>query len=143
MAAFELNALLILQLLGQLFIPVYIQSGVTTLPEYIKKRFGGRRLSVLFSTMSLLLYILTKISVNLYSGSIFVEMALGWNTYASVSLLVVLTALMTITGGLTAVMYTDAAQALILIAGALILTVMGLDQIGTWDYGLIQVISAP
>jgi len=61
-AAFELNALLILQLLGQIFVPVYIRSGVTTLPEYIKKRFGGKRLSVLFSTMSLLLYILTKIS---------------------------------------------------------------------------------
>ena len=68
--AFEFNALLLLQLLGWLFLPVYLACGAYTLPEYIQKRFGGRRIQVYLSVLSLLLYILTKISVDLYSGSI-------------------------------------------------------------------------
>jgi sodium/myo-inositol cotransporter 3 len=68
-ASYELNAVIILQLLGHVFVPVYIASGVTTLPEYLEKRLKSRRLPVVFSIMSLVLYVLTKISVNLYSGS--------------------------------------------------------------------------
>ncbi|CBY31883.1 unnamed protein product [Oikopleura dioica] len=109
-ASYELNAVIILQLLGHVFVPVYIASGVTTLPEYLEKRLKSRRLPVVFSIMSLVMYVLTKISVNLYSGSIFMEMALGWNKMASCGLLLLLTALLTVAGGLSAVMYTDAAQ---------------------------------
>jgi uncharacterized sodium:solute symporter family permease YidK len=68
-ASYELNAVIILQLLGHVFVPVYIASGVTTLPEYLEKRLKSRRLPVVFSIMSLVLYVLTKISVNLYSGT--------------------------------------------------------------------------
>jgi len=68
-ASYELNAVIILQLLGHVFVPVYIASGVTTLPEYLEKRLKSRRLPVVFSIMSLVMYVLTKISVNLYSGS--------------------------------------------------------------------------
>ena len=122
MASYELNAVIILQLLGHIFVPVYIASGVTTLPEYLEKRLKSRRLPVVFSIMSLVMYVLTKISVNLYSGtkiysklvlfsgSIFMEMALGWKKMASCGVLLLLTALLTVAGGLSAVMYTDAAQ---------------------------------
>ena len=76
--------MLILQLLGWVFLPVYIASGVATLPEYMNKRFGGNRIRVYLSVLSLVLYVFTKISVNLYSGAIFIEMALGWNLWYSV-----------------------------------------------------------
>ncbi|XP_071371214.1 sodium/myo-inositol cotransporter-like [Centroberyx affinis] len=128
--AWEFNALLLLQLLGWMFIPVYIHSGVYTMPEYLSKRFGGRRLKVYFAALSLLLYIFTKLSVDLYSGALFIQESLGWNLYLSIILLITMTALLTVTGGLVAVIYTDTVQAFLMIAGALCLTVISLVKVG-------------
>ena len=54
-----------------------------TLPEYMVKRFGGRRISMYLAVLSMILYIFTKISVNLYSGAIFIQQAIRWNIYIS------------------------------------------------------------
>ncbi|XP_021464219.2 sodium/myo-inositol cotransporter [Oncorhynchus mykiss] len=129
-AAWEFNALLLLQLLGWVFIPVYIHSGVYTMPEYLAKRFGGRRLKVYFAALSLLLYIFTKLSVDLYSGALFIQESLGWNLYLSIILLITVTALLTVTGGLVAVIYTDTLQAFLMIGGALCLTAISLVKVG-------------
>ncbi|XP_041727882.2 sodium/myo-inositol cotransporter-like [Coregonus clupeaformis] len=129
-AAWEFNALLLLQLLGWVFIPVYIHSGVYTMPEYLAKRFGGRRLKVYFAALSLLLYIFTKLSVDLYSGALFIQESLGWNLYLSIILLITMTALLTVTGGLVAVIYTDTLQAFLMISGALCLTAISLVKVG-------------
>ncbi|KAM8872184.1 sodium/myo-inositol cotransporter-like [Synchiropus picturatus] len=129
-AAWELNALLLLQLLGWMFIPVYIHSGVYTMPEYLSKRYGGKRLKVYFAVLSLVLYIFTKVSVDLYAGALFIQESLGWNLYLSIILLIAMTALLTVTGGLVAVIYTDALQAFLMIAGALCLTVISLVEVG-------------
>ncbi|XP_030200052.1 sodium/myo-inositol cotransporter [Gadus morhua] len=131
--AWEFNALLLLQLLGWVFIPVYIHSGVYTMPEYLSKRYGGNRLKVYFATLSVLLYIFTKLSVDLYAGALFIQESLGWNIYLSIILLVSMTALLTITGGLVAVMYTDALQAVLMIGGALTLTILSLIKVGGLD----------
>lgn len=129
-AAWEFNALLLLQLLGWLFIPVYIQSGVYTMPEYLSKRFGGRRLKVYFAMLTMVLYIFTKLSVNLYTGALFIQESLGWNLYLSIILLITMTAILTITGGLVAVIYTDTIQAFLMIGGALTLTGISLYKVG-------------
>ncbi|XP_041937376.1 solute carrier family 5 member 3a [Alosa sapidissima] len=128
--AWEFNALLLLQLLGWVFIPVYIHAGVYTMPEYLSKRFGGKRLKIYFAALSLILYIFTKLSVDLYSGALFIQESLGWNLYLSIILLITMTALLTITGGLAAVIYTDTLQAFLMIGGALCLSVIGLNKIG-------------
>uniref|UniRef100_H2ZK33 Uncharacterized protein n=1 Tax=Ciona savignyi TaxID=51511 RepID=H2ZK33_CIOSA len=96
--AWELNALMLLQLLGWIFIPVYIASGICTMPEYLEQRFGGKRLRIYLATLTLVLYCLTKISVNLYSGALFIQQSMGWHLYSSVTLLVCVTALLTVTG---------------------------------------------
>nr|XP_046238468.1 sodium/myo-inositol cotransporter-like [Scatophagus argus] len=129
-AAWELNALLLLQLLGWIFIPVYVQSGVYTMPEYLSKRYGGKRLKVYFAALSLVLYIFTKLSVDLYAGALFIHESLGWNLYLSIILLIAMTALLTVTGGLVAVIYTDTVQAFLMIAGALCLTGISLFKVG-------------
>ncbi|XP_039998083.1 solute carrier family 5 member 3a [Xiphias gladius] len=129
-AAWEFNALLLLQLLGWMFIPVYIHSGVYTMPEYLSKRYGGRRLKVYFAALSLILYIFTKLSVDLYAGALFIQESLGWNLYLSIILLIAMTALLTVTGGLVAVIYTDTIQAFVMIAGALCLTGISLFKVG-------------
>lgn len=128
--AWEFNALLLLQLLGWVFVPVYIHSGVYTMPEYLSKRFGGNRLKMYLAFLSILLYIFTKLSVDLYAGALFIQESLGWNLYVSIVLLISMTALLTVTGGLVAVMYTDALQAVLMIAGALTLTIISLIKVG-------------
>lgn len=128
--AWEFNALLLMQLLGWVFIPVYIHSGVYTMPEYLSKRYGGNRLKIYFAFLSLLLYIFTKLSVDLYAGALFIHESLGWNLYLSIVLLISMTALLTVTGGLVAVLYTDALQAVLMIGGALTLTVISLIKVG-------------
>ncbi|XP_076015243.1 sodium/myo-inositol cotransporter [Genypterus blacodes] len=128
--AWELNALLLLQLLGWVFIPVYIHSGVYTMPEYLSKRFGGNRLRFYFAFLSVLLYIFTRLSVDLYAGALFIQESLGWNLYLSIVLLISMTALLTVTGGLVAVLYTDVLQAVLMIGGALTLTIISLVKVG-------------
>ncbi|XP_063323902.2 sodium/myo-inositol cotransporter-like [Pelmatolapia mariae] len=132
-AAWELNAVLLLQFLGWMFIPVYIQCGVYTMPEYLSKRYGGNRLKVYFAALSLVLYIFTKLSVDLYSGALFIKESLGWNLYLSILLLIAMTALLTISGGLVAVIYTDTVQAFLMIAGALCLTGISLFKVGGFE----------
>ena len=53
----------VLVALGWIFIPVYISAGVVTMPEYLAKRFGGHRIRIYMSVLSLILYVFTKISV--------------------------------------------------------------------------------
>nr|XP_054774361.1 sodium/glucose cotransporter 4-like [Lytechinus pictus] len=131
--AFELNALIILQVLGWVFLPVYLASGIFTLPEFMEKRFGGKRIRMIIATISLILYIFTKISVDLYSGALFIEQSLGWNLYLSIVVLLCITALYTVTGGLAAVIYTDTLQAIIMLGGALWLCIESFKEIGGYS----------
>ncbi|ESN97014.1 hypothetical protein HELRODRAFT_85865 [Helobdella robusta] len=128
--AFELNSCFLLQLLGWVFLPVYIASGVITLPEYMKKRFASERIRTYLAVLSLMLYIFTKISVNLYSGAIFIQQALYWNLYLSVLLLLVVTAITTVTGGLAAVIYTDMLHTSVMVVGATVLSVLSFIEVG-------------
>ncbi|XP_029964409.1 sodium/glucose cotransporter 2 isoform X2 [Salarias fasciatus] len=134
---FEWIALFIVLLLGWLFVPVYLTAGVITMPQYLKKRFGGRRISLYLSIISLFLYIFTKISVDMFSGAVFIQQALGLNIYVAVISLLSITALYTVTGGLAALMYTDTVQTFVIIAGALILTAFSFSEVGGYS-GLLD-----
>uniref|UniRef100_F6X281 Sodium/mannose cotransporter SLC5A10 n=1 Tax=Callithrix jacchus TaxID=9483 RepID=F6X281_CALJA len=135
-AGFEWNATYVLLALAWVFVPIYISSEIVTLPEYIQKRYGGQRIRVYLSILSLLMSVFTKISLDLYAGALFVHICLGWNFYLSTVLTLAITALYTIAGGLAAVIYTDALQTLIMLVGAIILTVKAFDQIG--GYGELE-----
>uniref|UniRef100_A0AAY4AED5 Sodium/glucose cotransporter 1 n=1 Tax=Denticeps clupeoides TaxID=299321 RepID=A0AAY4AED5_9TELE len=118
---FEWNALVMVVILGWLFVPIYIKAGVVTMPEYLKKRFGGQRIRIYLSVLSLALYVFTKISADMFAGAIFINQALGLNIYLAVVLLLLITALYTVTGGLAAVIYTDTLQTVIMVVGSFIL----------------------
>ncbi|XP_039332202.2 sodium/mannose cotransporter SLC5A10 isoform X6 [Saimiri boliviensis] len=135
-AGFEWHATYVLLALAWVFVPIYISSEIVTLPEYIQKRYGGQRIRVYLSVLSLLMSVFTKISLDLYAGALFVHICLGWNFYLSTVLTLAITALYTIAGGLAAVIYTDALQTLIMVVGAIILTVKAFDQIG--GYGELE-----
>ncbi|XP_069044532.1 sodium/glucose cotransporter 2 [Lepisosteus oculatus] len=130
---FEWNALFIVLLLGWLFVPVYLTAGVITMPQYLKKRFGGGRISLYLSIISLFLYIFTKISVDMFSGAVFIQQALGWNIYVAVIALLSITALYTVTGGLAALMYTDTVQTFVIIAGAFVLMGFAFAEVGGYS----------
>uniref|UniRef100_A0A673VNK1 Sodium/mannose cotransporter SLC5A10 n=1 Tax=Suricata suricatta TaxID=37032 RepID=A0A673VNK1_SURSU len=106
---------------------------IVTMPEYIQKRYGGQRIRMYLSVLSLLLSVFTKISIDLYAGALFVHVCLGWNFYLSTILMLAITAVYTIAGGLAAVIYTDALQTLIMVVGAVILTVKAFDHIGGYE----------
>ncbi|XP_053502974.1 sodium/glucose cotransporter 2 [Ictalurus furcatus] len=131
--SFEWNALFIVLLLGWLFVPVYLTAGVITMPQYLKKRFGGTRISLYLSVISLFLYIFTKISVDMFSGAVFIQQALGWNIYIAVIALLSITALYTVTGGLAALMYTDTVQTFVIIAGAFVLMGFSFYEVGGYS----------
>src|SRR6266480_1839575 len=126
---FEWLACLIVLLLGWVFVPFYLRSNVFTMPEFLELRFS-RGCAVYLAGVSILAYIFTKISVHLYAAGVVLERVVGWNPLTAALILVVATGVYTIAGGLAAVIYTDLVQTLILIAGAVILTTIGLHRVG-------------
>lgn len=131
--AYEWNGMLMVLLLGWLFLPIYIASGVTTMPEYLQRRYGGRRTQLFIAVLYLFIYIFTKISVDMYAGAVFIQLALQWNIYLAVVLLLAVTAIYTVAGGLAAVIYTDAVQTAIMLAGALTLMGFSFAEVGGWN----------
>uniref|UniRef100_A0A8C6WY05 Sodium/glucose cotransporter 1 n=1 Tax=Neogobius melanostomus TaxID=47308 RepID=A0A8C6WY05_9GOBI len=130
---FEWNALIVVIILGWLFVPIYIKAGIVTMPEYLKKRFGGQRIRIYLSVLSLFLYVFTKISADMFSGAIFINLALGLNIYLAVIALLSITALYTVTGGLAAVIYTDTLQTIIMIIGSFILMGFAFNKVGGYE----------
>lgn len=126
---YEWSASFCLLLLGWIFIPQYLRSGIFTMPEFLEKRFSpGCRWYL--TTVSLLAYVLTKISVALFAAGILAREIFGWDYMTTAILLVIATGVYTITGGLSAVIYTDLLQAFIMIGGSAFLTWLGLSEAG-------------
>jgi solute:Na+ symporter, SSS family len=126
---FEWWACLILLILGWVFVPFYLRSNVFTMPEFLERRFN-RSCAVYLASISIIAYIFTKISVQLYAASVVLERVAGWTLWKTAIVLVVATGIYTIAGGLAAVIYTDMVQTMILIIGAVLLTVIGLHRVG-------------
>jgi SSS family solute:Na+ symporter len=126
---FEWLACLILLILGWVFVPFYLRSNVFTMPEFLERRFS-RSCAVYLASISILAYIFTKISVHLYAAAVVLERVVGWSPLTAAVVLVIATGIYTIAGGLAAVIYTDLVQTVILIIGAVILTILGLHKVG-------------
>jgi SSS family solute:Na+ symporter len=137
MAHWELHAWICI-LLGWVFVPFYYRSGVFTMPEFLERRFSGRVRWIL-SVVSLTAYVFTKVSVNVYAGALVFE-ALLPDTFGrpenafwvGAFATVIMTGIYTVLGGLRAVVYTDAAQAVVLLVGSILVLVVGLDKLGGW-----------
>jgi SSS family solute:Na+ symporter len=126
---FEWWACLILLILGWVFVPFYLRSNVFTMPEFLERRFS-RACAIYLASISIIAYIFTKISVQLYAASVVLERVAGWNLWKTAIILVIATGVYTIAGGLAAVIYTDMVQTMILIVGAVVLTFIGLHRVG-------------
>lgn len=130
-AQFEILAGLILLLLGWVFVPFYLRSGVTTMPEFLQQRYSSAARNYL-SIVSIVAYVLTKISVTIFAGAVVFE-AIGFEFWTGAVAVVLATGIYTVMGGLKAVIYTDAMQMFIIVGGAIAVTVIGLDLIGGYE----------
>tara|TARA_B100001113_G_scaffold48969_1_gene35376 strand:+ start:1367 stop:3001 length:1635 start_codon:yes stop_codon:yes gene_type:complete len=131
MGHYELHSWIIL-LLGWVFVPFYMRSNVFTMPEFLEKRYSSESRWIL-SIISLIGYVLTKVSATVYAGAVVFQTLMGVEFWSGALMIVLLTGAYTIIGGLRAVIYTDALQAIVLILGSLTISVMGLIKIGGWD----------
>src|SRR5215216_5978867 len=138
MAHYELHAWCLL-VLGWVMGPFFMRSKVFTMPEFLERRFTPKARAVL-SIISLIAYILTKIAVGIYAGGVVFRALLpdvnimGMDTFWIGSiLLIILTGVYTIIGGLRAVVYTETLQTFVKIIGALFVTYYGLEALGGWD----------
>lgn len=138
MAHWELHAWVMI-LLAWVFVPFYYRSGVYTMPEFLERRFNSTARWIL-SLVSLVAYVFTKVSVTVYAGAMVFEVLLPDISFLGLSpfwfgaiATVILTGIYTIFGGLRAVLYTDAVQAVILLIGSCFITFFGLKQLGGWD----------
>ncbi|HJU68794.1 MAG TPA: sodium:solute symporter [Gemmatimonadaceae bacterium] len=129
---FEVLASLILLVLGWVFVPFYLRSGVFTMPEFLERRYSSGARWYL-AIVSIIAYVLTKISVTIAAGGIVFEALMGIDFWTGAMIVVVATGIYTVFGGLRAVLYTDMIQMFVLIGGAVAVTVVGLNALGGWD----------
>lgn len=138
MANFEIIASLVLILLGWVFVPFYLRTGVYTMPEFLEKRYSKACRSYL-SVISILAYVITKISLIIFAGALVFE-TIGIPFWTGAIITIIATGFYTVLGGLKAVIYTDMVQAFILLIGTIAVTAFGLYALGGWDH-MIDVIT--
>jgi solute:Na+ symporter, SSS family len=132
MGHYELHSWIIL-LLGWVFVPFYMRSMVYTMPEFLERRFNSKS-RILLSIIQLLSYIITKASVTIFAAATVITIFFpSVDFWTGAIVLVIITGVYTIFGGLHAVMYTEAIQAIVLLLGSAVLMFYGLDKVGGWD----------
>jgi SSS family solute:Na+ symporter len=127
---YELHSWIVL-ILGWVFVPFYMRSMVYTMPEFLERRFNAQARRLL-SIIQLLSYVIAKASVTIFAGALVFNQILGVDFWTGAIILVVVTGVYTIFGGLHAVMYTEAIQAFVLLGGSAVLLWVGLDKVGGW-----------
>jgi SSS family solute:Na+ symporter len=130
MGHYELHSWIIL-LLGWVFVPFYLRSTVFTMPEFLERRYSESSRWIL-TIITLISYVLTKVSVTVYAGAVVFQTLMGIEFWSGALLIVLVTGAYTILGGLRAVIYTDALQAMVLLIGSITITIIGLVKIGGW-----------
>ena len=131
MGHYELHSWIVL-ILGWVFVPFYMRSRIFTMPEFLERRYNSKA-RWLLSIVQLLSYIIAKVSVTIYAGAVVFNVFLGVDFWSGAIILIVVTGIYTVFGGLHAVMYTEALQAIVLLVGSIILTIAGLVEIGGWN----------
>jgi SSS family solute:Na+ symporter len=137
----EWMATFTLLLLGLIFAPFYFKTKVSTLPEFLERRFDSRsRTFLAFTAIIGALFI--HIGISLYAGAIVFEKFFGLNVYVSIIVISVITSIYTVAGGLKAVVITENIQTVILLSGSIILTVIAIYAVGDTGISSIEELKA-
>lgn len=126
---FEWIAIIVLLVVGWTFVPHYIKAKIFTTPEFLEKHFGAS--SKLYLTYySIFIYIITKISITLFAGGLLLNAVLGWDLYTSAIIMVSITGVYAVFGGLGAIISTHIIQVFVMLLGTTLLTILGLNELG-------------
>ena len=128
---FEWMASFTLILLALFFVPFYIRSGVTTLPDFLERRYDKSSRDWL-AFVSVVSAVIIHIAFSLLAGGIVLQTLFGVNMYTSVIVIAIITAIYTVVGGLSAVVVTESIQTVVLLAGAIIMSVLSYHKMGGW-----------
>jgi len=134
MAHWEMQGWMIL-ILGWVFVPFYAHSKVFTMPEFLSRRFNQNTSSTL-SIITLISYVLTKVSVTAFTGGIFLETIMGIDFWYGAIGLVLLTGIFSVLGGMKGIMMISVIQTPILIIGAFSILFLGMYKLG--DGGIVD-----
>lgn len=113
------------------FIPFFWRSGVTTIPEYMERRFNVSVRSAL--ALCWIAFMACNLGIMLLASAKMMSLHLGMSVNACIYLTAILVGIYTISGGLAAVVYTDMIQCIIMIGGCLLVLVIGIIDIGGID----------
>lgn len=135
---FEWMAAFTLILLALFFVPFYIRSGVATLPDFLERRYN-RACRDWLAVVSVVSAVVIHIAFSFLAGGIVLETLFGINMFTSIILIALVTGAYTIVGGLRAVVVTESVQTVVLLTGAVIITVLSWWKVGGWQ-PVIQVL---
>jgi len=130
---YEWMATFTLILLGIIFAPFYFKSKIATLPEFLERRYGGASRSFL-AFMGIIGALFIHIGMSLYAGAAVFDQFFGIDVLTSILIISTLTALYTVLGGLKAVVVTETIQTVILIGGAIVVTIFAVKALP--DHGI-------
>jgi len=129
---FEWMAAFTLILLALFFAPFYIRAGVATLPDFLERRYDRSSRDWL-TIISIVSAVIIHIAFSMLAGGIVLKTLFGLNMYTSVIIISVITAIYTIVGGLKAVVVTESIQTIVLITGAVVISIAAYNAMGGWQ----------
>ncbi|MCO4180079.1 sodium/sugar symporter [Proteus terrae] len=139
-ASYEWMAALTLIIVAKYFLPVFIEKGIYTIPEFVENRFKSRNLKTILAVFWLALFIFVNLTSVLYLGSLALETILGVPMMYAIIGLALFAVIYSLYGGLSAVAWTDVVQVFFLILGGLFTTVLAVSYIGG-DGGIMEGLS--
>lgn len=127
--AYELLAALTLMLVAKFLLPIFIDKGIYTMPQFLEHRFN-KNVRTIMAYFWVALFVVVNITTVLYLGALAIESIIGIPLIAGIACLVVYSATLSIFGGLKAVVWTDVIQVVILIIGGFTASFMVLSFVG-------------
>ncbi len=141
-ANYEWLAAAILAFFAAYFVPFYIGSRISTVPEFLQRRFD-RRSRLYFSTMSIFTSVVVDTAGSLYAGALVLRVFFpGLNLFVTCAILALVAGIYTAAGGLAAVVYTDVIQAVVLLVGSTLLTYLLFADID-FSWAAVQAAAEP
>ncbi len=125
---FEWMATFMLIVLSLFFAPFYFKNRVSTLPEFLEKRFGPRSRSF-FAFIVVITALFSHIGISLYAGAVVMKTLFGVDVMVSILVIAFITTLYSILGGLRAIVVIESFQSVILIGGAALLTILAITML--------------
>jgi SSS family solute:Na+ symporter len=127
-ASYEWMGAITLLIVGKYFLPIFIDKGIYTIPEFVEQRFSAQ-LKTILAVFWIGLYIFVNLSSVLYLGALALETIMGVPMIYGVMGLALFAAAYSLYGGLSAVAWTDVIQVVFLILGGLITTYLALNVV--------------